>query len=420
MKAATRTETNENGPVERLAADDLLALRRWIVDKDVAPADEAVTVADIAEATGLPAAEVQTQLDRIREARAMQAAPAAPRLNQKTLLALAIVLFAGAGAVRLLTPRPLTDDEFDARMQDIIEEKRRHRKPKPITYPIESTIKNGVALPKSFSISFLGRLTKTKYETTAGPLMWKEPEIAALTKAIQEAYAAAIQAEENAPEPKTPLPPPKNSWMAGQQPQPGFLALNLFGDNSMSYAQLPMKPRPGQSAADFAKDVQTQIERLARGVIESAARSQDSSLDPEKMSPRNYVSPPPGFSISFHGRGQVMSGGANNVLVLPIDTARLTKKLDFCLRNYIWQDAMPSNNMFPEQRALEAKRPIPDFAEFEINGPAGNFKFKIPLTASEKYPTAADATRAADGIIKDAVRQAVEQVEKLQEEAKPR
>ncbi len=417
MKAVTRKEENESTPVERLAPEDLAAIRRWIVDREVAPADDAVTISDIAEATGLPAIEVQTQLDRIREERAHQLAPAAPRLNQKQLLAFAVVLFVGAGAIRVLTPRPLTDEEYDARVQQIMDEKARNRKPKPIHYPIESKVAGPVSLPATFDIVFTGPLTKTTLTSNSSGPAYRQPAIVALTQAIRAGYDAAREAEAKAPIPKNPIP--KKPGMYGQDVPPGNFGLMITGGGSGTGSTLPYTPPPGVPPAQFEKDIQLQIENMAKGLVEGTERSQEVNLKIDKMSPRNIVMPPPGFSVMFKGREQI-STQASPLTILPIDPDRTAKKLEFAIRNLIWRDALPPDYGNAESRALWAKRAVEPFSEVVITGPSGPINFRLPMIASPSYPTAADSARASERILKEGIQKAIEQVLKIQKGGAPR
>jgi hypothetical protein len=412
MRAATQTEEQEATPVERLAPEDLAALRQWVVDRQVAPADDAVTLADIAEATGLPASEVQIQLDRIREERAHQVAPAAPRLNQRVLLALAIVLFAGAGAVRVLTPRPLTEEEFEARAKEILEEKRRSRPLKPIHYPIESKVTTEAIVPNALQLVFSGPLTKTMVTPKAGGPMARQAAIDGLTKALREGYDAAREAEAKAPIPAKPLPKRPETFGWGSA-QPGALSVAIGFSGGNTVTVLNTIPPPGFSAEQFAKDIQQGIGRLAESIVEGQERSQEMSLKQGKMTPRDIGTPPPGFSIVFKGREQV-STQASSLSILPVDLVRTARKLEFTIRNLMWRDVLPPDYGFVASRAAWAKRAPQPFADVRIVGPGGPIDFRLPMIASDQYPTAADAARASERILKEGIGKAVQQLKRFE------
>ena len=103
--------------------------------------------------------------------------------------------------------------------------------------------------------------------------------------------------------------------------------------------------------------------------------------------------------------------------MLPFDSRRVAARLETAVRSLILQDNRAPLGQTYTPPLSPTKNPIPAFLEVTISGPIEEVKLKIPQTALAGYPTAADAVRAGDGILREGIQRAADQVERLNRQA---
>ena len=385
-------------PLDRPSPEEIEEIRRRLAGDD--RADAAATLGELAEALGVPEEGVRTQLDRIREERAFRPAP---RKDQRPMLAFAIFLLGSAFVIHRLNPRALSADENLAQMDDRLAEIQARQRAHPVVhYPIQSRVKAGAMPPQGFDIELRGPLTTTDLASTGNPPMGRAATVEALSAALANGYRASMAAEAAAPPPPKPIER-REFWMSPFPPE--AIATTITGYNGYF---IPSR-FDGRAPAERARMIESEARSVAEGVVGGAVQAQEAGLKPEPILRSTYIAMPPGFSLEFNAR-QKTSTSSTPLRVLPLDPERVARKLESILRSHLWNDLASPDLITPESRAALAKRPTPEFAEVAITGPLGRRSFRLPLAASSRYPTAADAARAADRILVQQSRLAAAQV----------
>ena len=389
--------------LDRPSQEELYELRRRLAGDD--RADGAANLDDLAEAMGVPPESVRETLDRIREERAFRPGP---KKDQRPMLAFAAFLLGSAFVIHRLNPRALSDDERAAQAEERLAEIRARRRSHPVVhYPIPNKVTTGAMPPSGFAIEMRGPLTTTTLAARSGLPATRAATVEALTAALANAYGSALDAEAAAPPPPRPIER-KENWTSPFPPN----AIALSVGNNVGYIQ--PERYAGMSSQERARAVLAEAGSMARSVVDGAVRSQESCLKDEPIRRSTYVALPPGFGLEFSGRQKttIMSSGA--IRVLPVDPEKLARKLETILRSHVWNDLVPPDFSTPESRAALAKTPTPEFADVTLKGPLASRRFRLPLTASARYPTAADAARAADRLIALEARRAAAQVRRAE------
>lgn len=408
--------TEERLTQGRLSPEDIEAVRARFIDFDGRMPDVrahgAVTIGDVAETFGVAPEEVQRVLDRYREERAL-GTPGARRMDQRGLFVLATILFGTAFGIYRYGPRKLTLEEQEAQMNARMAEiQARRAKNPPIHYPIRTEIKTGALPPPGFNVTFKGRLTETSAASKSTLPVSRQAATAALTDALANAYEVARKAEAEAPLPKKPLPEkPRMGW--GFDEVPGTLRISIGSPDSQAASYVNLDPdapdSPQNGMPSGLRPSRKLFADLAVARIDSMVRAQEASLKPESALPA-------GYQISF--RGKLTAGVAGTPLnVVPFDSRLVAVRLEKAIRSLILQDNKAPTGQLVPSMTYPTKNPIPAFLEVTITGPLGEEKLKIPQTSFAGYPTAADAVRAGDRILREGVQRAAEQVERLNRQA---
>jgi len=371
----------------------------------------AVTLSDIAEGCGLSEAEVRQALEQLRADRAFTEPPQTetPK-KQWPMVLLAASLFVIAGIIYKTTPHPLTEAEVDARLADLQEHRRTH--PAKIHYPVTTYIKDGDAasLP-GVNIEFRGAYTITKAAPSGDVVfMDKEQLRQRLTKTVKALFerAAKIELEANPP-PGTKI---LNGQAYGYAYQKGSLGLTIR--NTVGYIPIPGQPRDPNPA--YGQPPQVSLDESIRGMVDMAVTAMESeqqyNLQPVKTASSEYVSPPPGYSVSLLGRHN-NGGSSSPLLLLPLDRKLVKIRLLSTMRNILLRDAAPMDFPNADIVAQDAKLKMPAYSEFTIQGPVARRTYKIPTAPSQKYPTAADIARGADVAVERAAEESSQDITRL-------
>jgi hypothetical protein len=406
----------------RLTPEDLEAIRKRFVDFEGRMPDVrahgAVTITDVAEAFGVAPEEVVRILDRYREERALVKEP--PRqMDQRGLFALAVILFGAAFGIYRYGPRTLSPEEREAQMEDRLHEIQARRKAHPVVhYPILTKVKDGALPPFGFNVTYRGRLTETSAASPSTVPMARGEAVKALGAALMHSYEVARVAEKEAPEPTKPLPKKTNSW--GQPEVPNALGYSIGTHNSFTQGYVNLDPTvvPTQESTyppQGAQPTPQFFERMAKEMVDGAAQAQDMSLKPQTPNVR-YPTLPSGYTISMEGQN-VFSTTSAPISVLPFDADRVEEKLQAAMRTLVLQQSRVWAGEASPYMVLSKKATQPAILKVKISGPLSVVEVNLPQTASAHYPTAADAMRASDRLLKDAVHRAADQVRTLNAQA---
>jgi hypothetical protein len=220
------------------------------------------------------------------------------------------------------------------------------------------------------------------------------------------------QAETSAPEPTKPLPKRQSiGW--GAQDIPGALGFGFGGADGQMLGYVNLDPNavpdPAATTRTGAAPSRGYFHQIAQGVVDSTIASQESTLKPQPIT-TPYMSPPAGYSVTMKGR-VTYSVMSTRLVVIPLDPVRVERKLESAIRTMILNDR--SGQGAPTDFMQGKKAAPPAFLEMTINGPLETVELKIPQMASAQYPTAADALRAGDRILREGIHKAAQQVAKL-------
>lgn len=404
----------------RLTPEDLEAIRKRFIDFEGRMPDVrahgAVTISDVAEAFGIAPDEVLRILDRYREERALAQEP--PRkMDQRGLFALAVVLFGAAFGIYRYGPRTLSPEEREAQMEDRLHEIQVRRKLHPaVHYPILTKLKDGALPPFGFDITVRGRLTETTAAATGTVPMARDDAVRGLTAALAHAYEAAMNAEKKAPEPTKPLPKKTNVW--GQPEIPNTLQYSIGSRNVLTVGFVNLDPSTVPAPGSYqpaAQPTSQFFERTAREVVDSAIQRQETNLAPQGPNVR-FPNLPAGFGVSLEGQS-TLSTTSTPISVLPYDADRVEEKLEEAMRTLVLQQSRAWAGEASPYLIINKKAALPAVLKLKISGPLSVVEAELPQTASAKYPTAADAMRASDRLLKEAVHRAADQVRTLNAKA---
>jgi hypothetical protein len=373
-------------------------------------ASGALTLEDVAEASGVSVAEARLALEQMRAERAFASAKTAPtKKKQWPMAVLAGALFFSAWAIYAATPHRMTDEEVEAKQRELTEA--RKKKPKKIHYPIETIINKGPgsSLP-GIQISFRGAYTITTGQpATNSPILDKEVATKYLIAATQAVFAKALEMENGAH-------PPAGTKPLGGQGQgidyrPGYMGFG-FGN---TFGYIPIAPvtdgtMVGQPGTSLPEMQQYNIKSTVEIAVKSLWEQQQNALKAGGTS--SYPAAPPGFSVTVNGRRKNF-GSPTQLYFLPIDRTAVKARLIVCIRQVMEADAKPIDVPFDEMRRKDAAIPMPPFTEVIVSGPGGPVHAKIPTGISEKYPSAADAGRAAGPAIEKLAEEASKQVDRF-------
>jgi len=414
---------------ERISSDELDKLRLWLTDtgRIGERADGVVTVADLAEAFSIDAAEVLAQLRQIRSVKAF--APTVPqKKSQIGLLILAVGLMAVAGFIIKSTPRrgPMTESEVDEALHEVIS------KPKKIVYPVQKLFKLGDGSPpEGYLLEVDGQYVIAKAEPPRDVKIVRSDQAEAqLAKSLEALLTQAEQIQND-----TPAPPAEKLLAPGQaypsqRPHPDeFLSPDgkpplplgrhefIIRENE-SYNRPPIRisGRPSESTA-----LQAWRQQIAAIAHEELARADGLQRtignNPVLTNADQVVGAPPGFGINLLGKreAKVLPMRAGAPIHLPLDKTMTAKRLELTLRAMLRQDFAPLVNP-PSDEVLirDQKLPMPAFSKVEVFGPnALNLTMEIPTERSSKYPTAADVAHGQEDAINEFVRRMEAMIDKL-------
>ena len=412
-----RTSNREAEPGARLTSEEIDSLRARFRDIDGnlpdLTANGATTLSDIAEAVGMSPAAVQTQLDEIRKQKAFESGTD-KKPNQLWMVSLAAILFGSAYAIYRFTPHKLSEAEIDARISEANAAREAKFRERPIVhYPIVSVVRTGPNPPLGLQISFRGMLTETTTSAikTVSPLKLTTASSATkeLLAAVEEMYKVAVEAEMKAPTPTKPLPVPS---VAGSLPiNPRVLAFAITTSGGGGLTGFMNLPKDGQSLTP--PDV---IERTVTSYIASLEKLQHDLSNPAMSEfDKKFVRGPAGIGITVSGT-RIVSARQTPLFFTPIDAGKCRSKLSWALRELVRQSKQPFEYFSPQQRAEFSKKATPAFFNVSIIGPYETLDFKIPQTASEQYPSAAQAMEAADKIIDEQIDKAMQQIVRANKE----
>jgi len=242
---------------------------------------------------------------------------------------------------------------------------------------------------------------------TTSRVLTDEQAIAALTSSLSAVFDQAQAEEERAPKPSTPLPK-KNEWM--QQPGPGSFRLSIMAPGSGTGAFID-----GANGPIGARYFQAE----ATSVIQTTRAQEDRSLeftqDDRVFGSENA---PAGFSVRLTGRHTNSVGGPTLALI-PLDVAKAEKKLYRLLKKMLRDDLGSPKFTSDEMANTDAKVPVPPFTKINLSGPLDAIDFEVPTAASKKFPTAADAVRAQDAILRAKISEAMKQLRQVNNGVSP-
>lgn len=390
---------------ERLQPEEIAALRSRITEGGTGNADDRpMNIHDVAEAFGMSDAEVRSHLERIRAEKAFGAA-VSKRRSQKMLVIVAVALLALAAVIYEITPRPMTEEDMQAKLEQL--QAKRATMPKKVTYPIITKLElKDNSPPLGFGIQIEGRYTKT----IVRPLTDAQPTTVPLAterliRAMTATFDQAEQLERNAPRPTSPLPK-RASWNAIE---PGTLRYDVGNTSGV----FEIEPRRGQAKAQLIAGRPGWITRTAESIVQSKWTFQQESLAKDAVTLPNGIGIPPcGFGIRVTGRHDWQSQ-PTPIVLLPVDEAAVRFRLEKAIRDLIRSDQSVAKNLPQGYPDPDKKKAVPPWTSVTVTGPIGPWTFKLPTNTSEQYPTAADAMRATDQILKQNLETAVEQVRRL-------
>lgn len=376
-------------------------------------AEGAATLSDIAEVCGLSETEVQKALEQLRADCAFSERLQEERpKKQWPMILLAASLFTIAGIIYKTTPHPLTEAEIEARLAEVQEHRRTH--PAKIHYPLTTNIKEGDAsgVP-GINIEFRGAYTITKAAPTGDPIFMEKKELKErLTKAVKALFEKATEIELGA------NPPPGTKILGSEANAYGYTyqkgSLGVTIQNSTGYIPIPGQPRDPNPAYGQAPPVSldASIEGAVNTALMAMEDQQNYNLAPAKVAPSQYVAAPPGYSVSLLGRHNNI-GTYSPLMLLPLDRKQVKTRLFATMRNTLLRDAAPMDFPNADVVAEDAKKKMPAFSEFTIQGPLAKHTYKIPTAPSKQYPTAADIARGADLAVEHAAEESSQQVSQL-------
>ncbi|MGV3618770.1 MAG: hypothetical protein ACO1SV_25890 [Fimbriimonas sp.] len=386
-----RTEQTTEREEDRLSTEELHALRARLFG-EVPDRKEVATVADLAEALGRTPEEVWRHLDRLRAERAFAPAATPPRRSQLPLLGLAGVLLVAAYGIYVVTPRRMTLEEMEARLEE--SKARRKNKPKRIQYPIAHAHKFEGPLPAGVALTIQGVKTETALRTSVDPgPVTAEQARKYVADALGALYDAAIQNEATAPEATVPSKPPP--YPGATVPTPDHFVIGVGGNSWGTISTIPTDAAQGK----------LMIADIAKGYVDSIVAGQNQRL--KKPPKGQWQSPPPGFTVLIGLGKPAYSMSSSSLLVRPVDPVAVRQRLEEAVRDSLdraLHPEAPMPGMPPVQSA-----DVPE-AELKITGPRGDIVKKLPLKPTGSLKTAADAMRVFEQRLEAALDEAAQQV----------
>ncbi len=196
---------------------------------------------------------------------------------------------------------------------------------------------------------------------------------AKLNSAIQQAVSGVQELEKEFPAPKTT--PTRPEWKKVPHAEAGTYSLFVKGIGDVPIA--PLSTSPNESSSQLSEDIRRASDALIAGYARAEA---------ERMASASSTVPPGGFSVSSDqmvaanaaSRGSLgdpfLSGGG--LLLLPVDAAKAIARL----KRTVVEETL---------RTQKANSKLTG-ASIIIEGPVGEFRFKVP------FPSGNDQSRAID------------------------
>ena len=176
-------------------------------------------------------------------------------------------------------------------------------------------------------------------------------------------------------------------------PRPGFVHLSMFGwaGNETDWIAVPL-----------TEAGRNQIRQLAVNLLEDSKKAQDAALAPVADPTAGIVSPPPAFKIEFTGRRiDIHDGPARSFTDVP--KADYARRLEAALINAAVRDRIPPRENYSGDSIADAKIPLPPRSHVEITGPRG--------TVSGVVPTVVGKDRELRSALKEIARKAAELID---------
>ncbi len=370
---------------QRLSSDDVTRVR-FRVDGETRSETPPVTIVDLAEALGVEPAVVREHLDRVRAETAF-ATPVSKSKSQRGMLLLALSLLATAGVVYRVSPHPLTESDIDEKVAE--SRTRWADRAKHSARQLDNTLSLGAkGPPAGINIDVTGPRTHTRVLGSANPdFPTAEQASERLRVAILEVVKFAQQAEKEAPT-------VTNSEL--NDPRRG---LGQFGPNSLRISA-------GTSFLSLETTDVTNPERIRQfskeaiaAEVAQQARQNDGASRP-LTAVDQYESPPSGYTIDVKGRG-AQSQLSSTLVIVPVDAVSYAARIRRIVKRLLLKDMTGERTGFAVYDDKDKRKPIPAFTHVKITGPLSVTEFDVPTNHSDRYKTAADAARAATGIIEE-------------------
>lgn len=390
-----RTERSIERGEERLSTEELHALQARLSREASAFPKSVATVADLAEAVGLPPEEVWRHLDQMRAEKAF-AVSAPPKRSKWPLLGIAAVLLVAAFVIYKVTPRQPSMAEMDDRIADL-----KRARANKVSYPIAKTVYLKEKPAPGFMATIQGELTATTYH--GAEQLW--PGTAAeteghLREALQKAYDDARKRETEAPKPSTPLK--RSPDRLKPQPTADRFVMNVIAAGTGQYTYWMVSTDPALAKSELAD--------TAKRFVLVMQREQDRSLN-RSTNELNQVVPPPGFKVQTQVGSYSLTSASPNLAFRPIDPVKVRRRLDLSLRDQIRRTLNPT---VPLNGNISSTTPK-DQVLVMVAGPLRPIKVSLPLEAGGEHVTAADAMRAYEARITQVLDDAEKQIREINE-----
>ena len=347
---------------EKLNETEVDTLRQRLTKESEDPIDirmyGAVTVSDLAEATGLTIDQVQSHLRQIRAELAFNST-----IEKKpfpTLLVCGIGLLIVAVAViwaLLLKQRSSSMTGFVPTMKSV------NRGVEPKSLVVQSVRFYKGTVPNGIRIHVIGQSCYFMGDTMVGDVFATDYEWMRQRMAWAAAYIIMVTAHADSHFTGKPEGPYRD--MAGNTVdiRPGqvhYCYDGWFGKLD-GWVKVPLD-----------QNGERQLLRDATKVLENAKRMQEDALRIDLKATEGIVLPPPGYSIEFVGIGDDIQQGPR-ISFAPIAPIQIEKRLELALKNALIRDQLPvlsqtSKKYTPMSRAI-------------VTGPKGSLGFDIPTGA---------------------------------------